>query len=235
MGANAQTSVPTYVAAQVLTAQQLNDSARTGVPVFATTVERDAAFGGSGEKTLAEGQLAYLEDSNVVQYYDGAAWATVGPAAPSAVVQVLSTTKVDTFTMASATFADITGLTVTITPTSASNKILIVASVVASQDVGINNVFMRLVRGATAIGIGTAAGSRQGVGAAVNANNDTFPLSVPLSFLDSPATTSATTYAVQVCRNGASGTVFVNRSDADTDGTQFGRYSSTITVFEVTP
>lgn len=79
MGANAQTTVPTFVAAQVLTADQQNQSARTGVPVFATTVERDAAFGGAGEKTLAEGQLCYLESTNVVQYYDGAAWATVGP------------------------------------------------------------------------------------------------------------------------------------------------------------
>lgn len=79
MGANAQTTVPTFTTGQVLTADQQNQSARTGVPVFATTVERDAAFGGSGEKTLAEGQLAYLESTNVVQYYDGAAWATVGP------------------------------------------------------------------------------------------------------------------------------------------------------------
>jgi hypothetical protein len=60
MGANAQTTVPTFTSGQVLTADQQNQSARTGVPVFATTVERDAAFGGSGEKTLAEGQLAYL-------------------------------------------------------------------------------------------------------------------------------------------------------------------------------
>ena len=79
MGANAQTTVPTFTAAQVLTADQMNQSARTGVPVFAGTVERDAAFGGTGEKTLAEGQLCYLESTNVVQYYDGAAWATVGP------------------------------------------------------------------------------------------------------------------------------------------------------------
>lgn len=79
MGANAQTTVPTFTTGQVLTATQMNDSARTGVPVFAGTTERDAAFGGSGEKTLAEGQLCYLESTNVVQYYDGAAWATVGP------------------------------------------------------------------------------------------------------------------------------------------------------------
>lgn len=79
MGANAQTTVPTFVTSQVLTADQMNQSARTGVPVFAGTVERDAAFGGTGEKVLAEGQLCYLESTNVVQYYDGATWATVGP------------------------------------------------------------------------------------------------------------------------------------------------------------
>ena len=78
MGANAQTTVPTFVAAQVLTADQLNQSARTGVPVFATTVTRDAAFGGAGEKTLAQGQLCYLEATNKLQYYDGTNWANIG-------------------------------------------------------------------------------------------------------------------------------------------------------------
>ena len=92
MGANAQTTVPTFTSGQVLTAEQQNQSARTGVPVFATTVERDAAFGGSGEKTLAEGQLAYLEDSDVVQYYDGSGWATVGPSADSGLTLVSTTT-----------------------------------------------------------------------------------------------------------------------------------------------
>ena len=78
MGANAQTTVPTFVAAQVLTADQQNQSARTGVPVFATTVTRDAAFGGAGQKTLAQGQLCYLEATNKLQYYDGTAWANIG-------------------------------------------------------------------------------------------------------------------------------------------------------------
>jgi hypothetical protein len=50
----------------------------TGIPVFASTVERDAAFGGSGEKVLAEGQFAYIEATNETQYYDGATWQTVG-------------------------------------------------------------------------------------------------------------------------------------------------------------
>jgi len=78
MGANAQTSVPTFTAGEVLTAANMNISAGTGIPVFATTVTRDAAFGGTGEKTLAEGQFAYIEATNTTQYYDGAAWQSVG-------------------------------------------------------------------------------------------------------------------------------------------------------------
>jgi hypothetical protein len=90
--ANEQTSVPLYAALEVLTAANMNISAGTGVPVFATTVTRDAAFGGANEKTLAEGQLCYLSASNVVQYYDGAAWATVGPASASGLTLISTTT-----------------------------------------------------------------------------------------------------------------------------------------------
>jgi hypothetical protein len=85
MGANATTSVPTYVAGQVLEAADLVVT-NSGAPVFADSTARDAAFGGTGEKTLAEGQLCYLEDSNVVQYYDGSSWATVGPASAGGLV-----------------------------------------------------------------------------------------------------------------------------------------------------
>jgi hypothetical protein len=88
---NEQTSVPLFVANTVLTASQQNLSAGTGVPVFATTVTRDAAFGGSN-KALAEGQLCYLSSTNVVQYYDGAAWATVGPASAGALTLISATT-----------------------------------------------------------------------------------------------------------------------------------------------
>ena len=87
MGANAQTTVQKFVDGAVLTAAQQNFSAATGVPVFATTVTRDAAFGGAN-KVLAEGQLAYIEASGIVQYYTGAAWATVGPAAAAALVYI---------------------------------------------------------------------------------------------------------------------------------------------------
>jgi hypothetical protein len=77
MGANAQIAVPAFTAGQVLTAAQ-QTQINTGIPVFATTITRDAAFDGAGEKTLAEGQFAYIEATNTTQYYDGAAWVSIG-------------------------------------------------------------------------------------------------------------------------------------------------------------
>lgn len=79
MGANAQTAVPAFVAGEVLTAAEMTQ-VNTGIPVFATTVTRDAAFGGAGEKVLAEGQFAYIEATNTTQYYDGATWQSVSAA-----------------------------------------------------------------------------------------------------------------------------------------------------------
>ena len=101
MGANAQTTVPTFVASQVLTADQQNQSARTGVPVFASTVTRDAAFGGTGEKTLAEGQLCYVEGTGL-QTYNGSSWVTWGAAGSG-----LSVVKAETsFSAASSVTVD---------------------------------------------------------------------------------------------------------------------------------
>jgi hypothetical protein len=77
MGANAQTAVPSFTSGQVLTASQ-QSQINTGIPVFATTVTRDAAFGGAGEKTLAEGQFAYIEATDTTQYYNGTAWESIG-------------------------------------------------------------------------------------------------------------------------------------------------------------
>lgn len=84
MGANAQIEVPAFTAGQVLTAAEMTQ-VNTGIPVFATTTTRDAAFGGAGEKVLAEGQFAYIEATNTTQYYDGAAWQSVAAARQFAV------------------------------------------------------------------------------------------------------------------------------------------------------
>lgn len=77
MGDNAQTSVPKFTSGDVLTAANTN-LLSNGIPVFSGTATRNDAFGGTGEKVLAEGQFAFLEDSNATQVYDGSNWVSVG-------------------------------------------------------------------------------------------------------------------------------------------------------------
>ncbi len=231
---NTQTSVPAFTSGQVLTAQQQTEI-NTGIPVFATTVTRDAAFGGTGEKTLAEGQFAYIENiagSAATQYYDGSAWQTL---VLSAILQVKSAAKTDTFSTTSNTFVDVTGLSISITPTSASNKILVLADIKLNGQAGTNTAYARLVRASTAIYLGDAAGSRTPASSASRISTEGVASSGNI-FLDSPATTSATTYKVQVAVNAAAaGTIFINQGSDDSDVSTRGRYASSITVMEVTP
>ena len=148
------------------------------------------------------------------------------------ILQVVSTTKTDTFTSSSTTFTDITGLSVSITPQSATSQILVFAQVSGAEDVGVAAAVFRLMRDATAIDVGAVAGSRllvSGQFAPLNTNSvDT----KPISFLDSPATTAATTYKIQG-RMVNAGTFYVNRSKTDTDSTSYFRTASTITVMEI--
>ena len=152
----------------------------------------------------------------------------------SAVVQVKSTTKSDTFTTTSATMTDITGLSVSITPTSASNKVLVFFVVNGSGAVGSTQGYLQLVRDSTAIAIGDAASNRSRVTANLGSVDVGSLENGQCVFLDSPATTSATTYKVQTKR-GDSGTVYINRTENDADNGNRSRSISSITVMEVTP
>jgi hypothetical protein len=78
----------------------------TGIPVFASSTERDAAFGGAGEKTLAEGQYAFLEDTNETQVYDGAAWVAVGASGLVLVSRTTIGSAVSSVTVSGAFSAD---------------------------------------------------------------------------------------------------------------------------------
>jgi hypothetical protein len=230
--ANEQIKVPLFAASEILTAANMNLSAGTGVPVFATTVTRDAAFGGAGEKVLAEGQLCYLSASNIVQYYDGAAWATVGPTATK-LGQVVTTFLDTTFSTASTSYTDITGLSVSITPTLNTSKVLVLAQINYGYSGDIIDT-IRLVRGSTAIDIGAVSGASAlgtiGGGNGGGANAVTALIPGVISFLDSPATTSATTYKLQMFVN--SGTGYINRTGRDNASFDM-RAASTITVIEV--
>ena len=230
MGANAVTTVPVYVAGEVLTAADMNIT-NSGIPVFATTVTRDAAFGGAGEKTLAEGQFAYIEATDQTMYYSGASWLALG----GKLGQVVSTTKTDTYTMASQTYATVTGLTATITPSSASSKVLVIAALSGCGDNGVSRSTSQLIRDSTAIAVATSAGSRVAGTSPLTMPPNNFDFySTNLLFLDSPASTSALVYGVQVRSNdGAGATTYINRSKDDTNSVSFTRAVSTITVMEI--
>jgi hypothetical protein len=148
------------------------------------------------------------------------------------VLQVVSTTKTDTFSSASASFVDITGLSVTVTPSSATSQILVMVQLSASSQVGTGVMYARLVRDSTAIDVGTSTGNRIPALAFVRGLAADAQLTVPATFLDSPATTAATTYKMQG-RVESAGSFFVNRSTTDTDNSQYVRTASTITVMEI--
>jgi hypothetical protein len=158
----------------------------------------------------------------------GLKWAA---ASSGAVVQVKSFTKTNTFSTSSTTYVDITDLSISITPTSASNKILVLASVTGGVDVSVTQAYLQLLRGSTAIGIGDASGTQPRCFVEF-ATTQTYMASNALQFLDSPATTSATTYKVQMRVNTNTG--YINRTVSDNDPFD-GRGASTITVMEVTP
>jgi len=147
------------------------------------------------------------------------------------VLQVVQTVKTDTFSTTSGSLTDITGMSVSITPTSATSKILVqyfIGEIGPGNDEALG---IALLRGSTVIGAGATAGSRTLTStAAVYANDRGAPQA--FCFLDSPATTSSTTYKLQIYVNGGN-TVHVNRSSTDTDSTTYARTASTITAMEI--
>jgi len=133
------------------------------------------------------------------------------------VLQVVQGTTATTASNSTSTYAD-TGLTATITPQSSSSKIF----VITSQDVGKDNsnagnrLQIALLRGAT-----TVVNSGD-----ILAYTDTAIFNIfthTFSFLDSPATTSATTYKTQ----------FRNPNNTAVVRAQYGGGTSTITLMEI--
>lgn len=160
-------------------------------------------------------------------------WATpTAAAAAGQIIQVQTGTLTTSTTVASSSFTD-TGVSVTITPASTSNTVLIIASLHVSTAVTQFGAQVRLVRGATAIGVGTAVSSRTAVGGTQENRVTGVGGHITLSWLDSPATTSATTYKIQVCEPAAAATIYINRTSTDTDSATYPRGASSITALEV--
>jgi|TARA_R100000455_G_scaffold30718_2_gene22222 hypothetical protein len=151
------------------------------------------------------------------------------------IIQVKQATLTSKFTTTSNTPVD-SGLSVSITPTSNSSKILVHVSLGSlANSSAKRRAFMTLVRDSTNVIVGDAATGSEVTAAVCPRSDDDNHTQIPLSFMviDSPATTSATTYKVQLSRGtDAAGTVALNdSSDGDSSS---GNTASTIIVMEVT-
>ena len=148
------------------------------------------------------------------------------------ILQVKQVIKLDSFSTTSTTAVDVTGLSLSITPSSSSHKVLVMCSMALGFD-DANFVYGILKRGNTQIAEADGASNRpRPTFMGYDANEGVVEM-VSFTFLDSPATDAATTYKLQV-QCASSGTATVGKSFRDLDQVGFDpRCSSTITLMEV--
>ena len=154
--------------------------------------------------------------------------------APGHVIQVVSSTLTSTATGTGTSIVD-TGLTATITPSSTSSKIYVNGYISLGTEA--YATYCWLVRGSTQILKGDAASSRPVVtfthGAYAGGQEIYNMIPSPFSYLDSPSTTSATTYKIQIRQYGT-GAWYVNRTHSDRDNADYEpRGTSVITLMEI--
>jgi hypothetical protein len=153
-----------------------------------------------------------------------------------AIRQIVSVTKTDTFTTATTTFGTaITGIDPAITLQTAASKVRVSGSIMVSNTLENTRIYLRVMRGSTAVGIGDAAGDRDRVTAFIRINNvsgtelSAFPLA--FSFIDEPGSVGPHTYTVQIRTD--AGTACVNRNGSDADNVANPRGISTLELMEV--
>jgi hypothetical protein len=147
------------------------------------------------------------------------------------VLQCLQAVKTNTFSYASNTYGDLTGITLDITPSATTSKILVMTQLSMAVDNG-GQPALKLLRDSTALNMGAAASSRTQATTTffTEATWENTPVSI--IYLDSPSSTSALTYKVQGYATGGN-TIYVNQSGADTDTAAYYRSGSSIVLMEI--
>ena len=144
--------------------------------------------------------------------------------------QVVSGTLTTSTTISASAATDI-GLSATITPTSTSSKILCMWKIMYGNSSG-NNGVLNLLRGTTKIAQGTETDGHQSTSSICVANsNNYWNFDTSGNFLDSPATTSATTYKFQTESNDGAGPFQINRTARN--GSADAQGISVITLMEI--
>ena len=151
-----------------------------------------------------------------------------------AILQVVQTVKSDSWSSnTGSSFVDVTGMAVTITPTSSSSKILLIPSLnLASAESHRHG--WQIKRGSTSIHFADSASNRRCVTSGQgNPPNTVMNYHYCTPFLDSPNTTSATTYKLQVIGEGSNTNMYVNRTQNDGDSSDKFRFASSMLAMEV--
>jgi len=156
-----------------------------------------------------------------------------------AVLQVVSYTKSDTFTTTASGIIDIPGLSLSITPSSTSSKIMILGRVNVGADNASIAYHLQCYRDSTLVGAGDASGSKtrtfggteEGFAATGISQYQMFGYS--LLHMDLPSSNSSLTYKISVNVTQQYGTFAVNRTIYDGDTSAFPRSSSTLTLMEI--
>ena len=148
------------------------------------------------------------------------------------VKQIVFANKTDTFSTASTSFTDLTGMSVSLTPTSASSKVALFAMVNVGGNAALF-AFFKFLRDSTDILIGDTAGSRLRVNSVSTPAGAGQTMPATLLAIDSPGDTSSHTYKVQMAVG--SGTGYINRTGTDTDSAIWPRAASMIIAMEYQP
>jgi len=165
---------------------------------------------------------------------------TAGDLPSGTVLQVVTAEKTDAETISATlnTYTDVPDLSLSITPRSTTSRIFLLGQISYSGAGYISYFSFRFLRDSTAVGVGDASGSRtpgnSGFLQSQSADNGAI-LTLPLQAIDSPASTSALTYKLQLRQQFGSGTqtININRSTSDSDGTGTHRNISMLTAMEI--
>lgn len=160
--------------------------------------------------TPFEGQMIYETDTDLLRIWNGSTWKTLAAAAATqgTILQTVESANDTTLrATTSTTFGD-SGLTLTITPSSTTNKILCVSMINGYCGGSATGLGIRLLRGASTV-VGSDLDNGYG-----SASGNAFNMA--LYYIDSPATTSAVTYKIQYNRNQGATTAYMNAAGAGT-------------------
>lgn len=145
------------------------------------------------------------------------------------ILQVVQATKTDTASVTGSSFSSV--FTASITPSSTSSKVLVMAFLSVGGATS-NYPNIRLTKSSTVLLQGDTAGSRTRVTAMGNPGVAGAMNALTINYLDSPASTSALTYEIELASH-STGAVYLNRSGTDTDGATISRAASTLILMEV--